>query len=307
MGRSIKFSAIQFTSGKILAVELAHRGNEVELTSITERESSENYSLLLASLSDEDADLTRRLEEDVKSTRQQGDIDALNISFCLDSRWVFIHSFPLDENLSEFERTDQVEWELSNYLSGSIREQYVTGMATLEQLANHQVSYVLTASARRKLISLLRRVTFHLGLQLCVIDVDHFGAEHALRWNYPEIQQQEVCLFGVKSTRLDASRFQHGRPVQYRWGELVGGNISQALLERFLTERSNGKPVAKKAFIYGENDKAPALHPLSGENSPLVELMDPLRRVNLPRRLRRLDLGGTHRYAPAVGLAMRES
>lgn len=307
MGRSNRFSAIQFAGRKIIAVELVHRGDELELTSIAEREGSEDYSKLLPSLSREDTDLTKRLEDDIKSTRKHGDIDAPSISFCLDSRWVFIHSFPLDENLSESERADQIDWEFSNYLTDASRKQYVTGTAILEQLPDRHASVVLTASARRDLISLFRHVASHLGLQLCVIDVDHFGAEHALRWNYPEIQQEEVCLFGVKSNRLDASRFQKGKPVQYRWGELVGGNLSQTLLEQFLTERSNGKPVAKTAYVYGEEDKAPTLQQVSGRKAPPVELLNPLRRVSLPRRLRRLDPASTHRYAPAIGLAMRES
>jgi Tfp pilus assembly PilM family ATPase len=307
MSRSNKFSAIQFSGKKMLAVETAHRGNEFELTSITERECSDDYSLLLASLSKEDANLTKTLEEDIKSIREHGDIDAPNISFCLDSRWVFIHSFPLDDNLSEPERADQIDWEFSNYLTASKREHYITGTATLEQLLDRHATLVLTASARRELVFLLRRVTSHLGLQLSVIDVDHFGAEHALRWNYPEIQQEEVCLFGVKSNRIDASRFQNGRPVQYRWGELASGYLSQPLLDQFLTAGSNGNPVAKKAYVYGEQDGAPTLPQLSERHALEVELLNPLRRVSLPHRLRRLDPASTHRYAPAIGLAMRES
>lgn len=307
MGRSNRFSAIQFADRKIIAVEMVHRGDEFELTAITEREGSENYSLLLASLSKEDRDLTKRFEDDINTTRKHGDIDAPNISYCLDSRWVFIHSFPLDENLSESERADQIDWEFSNYLTDASRKHYVTGTAILEELPDRHASVVLTASARRELISLFRHVTSRLGLQLCVIDVDHFGAEHALCWNHPEIQQEEVCLFGIKSNRLDASRFQKGRPVQYRWGELGRGNLSQALLDQFLTKRSNGKPVAKTAYVYGEEEKAPTLQQLSGRHTPLIEPLNPLRRVNLPRRLRRLDPAGTHRYAPAIGLAMRES
>ncbi|MGA9365583.1 MAG: hypothetical protein WBW16_14560 [Bacteroidota bacterium] len=307
MGRSNKFSAIQFSGKKMLAVETAHRGDEFELTSITELECSDDYSLLLASLSKGDADLTKTLEDDIKSIREHGDIDAPNISFCLDSRWVFIHSFPLDDDLSESERADQIDWEFSNYLTASTREHYVTGIATLQQLPDRHASLVLTASARRELVSLLRRVTSHLGLQLCVIDVDHFGAEHALRWNYPEIQQEEVCLFGVKSNRLDASRIQNGKPTRYRWGNLASGNLSQPLLDQVLTAGSNGKPVVTRAYVYGEQAGTPTLQQLSGGKAPPVELLNPLRRVSLPRRLRHLDAASTHRYAPAIGLAMRES
>jgi len=307
MGRPNKFSAIQFTGKKIIAVELVHRGDEFELTSITEREGSENYSMLLASVSKGDTDLTQKLEDDLKSIRKHAGIDAPNISFCLDSRWVFIHSFPLDENLSEPERADQINWEFSNYLTPSEHEDYVSAAASLEQLPDCHASVVLTASARRELIALFRHVTSRLGLQLSIIDVDHFGAEHSLRWNYPEIEQEVVSLFGIKSNRLDASSFQNGRPVEYRWGELANGNLSQGLLDQLLTTNSNRKPATKRAFIYGEKDGTPNLPRFDKEHAPPVEVLNPLRRVNLPRRLRRLDPVSAHRYAPAIGLAMRES
>jgi len=307
MGRANKFSAIQFAGKKLVAVEMVHHRDEFELTSLTEREGSVDYSLPLASFSEEDAKFAKTLEDNIKSIREYGDIDAPNVSFCLDSRWVFILSFPLDDNLSESERADQIDWEFSNYLTSSGQEHYVTGVATLEQLPDRHASLILTASARRELVSLLRRVTSHLGLQLSVIDVDHFGAEHALRWNYPEIQQEEVCLFGVKSNRLDASRIQNGKPVRYRWGSLASGYLSQPLLDHFLPTGSNGEPATKRAYIYGEQAGTPTLEQLSGRNAPPVEVLDPLRRVSLPRRLLRLDPANTHRYAPAIGLTMRES
>jgi hypothetical protein len=307
MGRSNKFSAIQFAGKKILAVEMVHHENEFELISLTEGEASKDYSVLLTSVPKEDAHLTKTLQDDIKSIRKHDDIDAPNISFCLDSRWAFIHSFPLDDKLSESERADQIDWEFSNYLTSPSREHYVTGIATLEQLPDRQASFILAACARRELVALLHNAASHIGLHLSVIDVDHFGAEHTLRWNYPEIQQEDVFLFGVKSNRLDASRLQNGRPVRYRYGRITSGYVSHPLLDQFLMTGSNGKPAATRAYVYGEQDGTPTLPQLSRGNAPSVELLNPLRRVSLPRRLRRLDAASTHRYAPAIGLAMRES
>jgi hypothetical protein len=307
MGRLNKFSAFQFTGKNILAVELVHRGDKFELTSITECEASENYPILLGSVRKEDQELTRKLEEDLKSARKHADIDAPNISFCLDSRWVFIHSFPMDEGLSEQEQADYVSWELSNYLTDSKSEDYVTARAILEEMPSYHACFILTASAKRPLVSMFRTVSSRLGLHLTVIDVDHFGAEHALRWNYPEIEQEDVSLFGIKSDRLEASTLRSGRAVQYRWSELANGSSDHGLLERLLTPSSNRKTATKRAFAYGEKDDAPSfLYRNEGRAFPL-EALNPLRRVGLPRRFRHVNLATSHRYAPAIGLAMRES
>jgi Tfp pilus assembly PilM family ATPase len=307
MGRSNKFSAIQFADKRILAVELVHRGGEFELTSITERERSENYTALLNSVQKEDTELLKKLEEDIKSVRKHARIDAPNISFCLDSRWVFIHSFPMDQDLSGQEQADCVSWELSNYLTDSKYKDYVTARAILEEMPVCHASLVLTASAKRDLISFFRTVSSHLGLHLTVIDVDHFGAERALRWNYPEIEQEDVSLFGIKSNRLDATTFRSGRPVQYRWAELTNGSLDRGLLERLLTPSSNGKTATKRAYVYGDEDGVPSFAHRSEGHVPQLKLLNPLRRVELPRRFRYANLANGHRYAPAIGLAMREA
>jgi Tfp pilus assembly PilM family ATPase len=306
MGRTNKFCAIQFCKTGIIAVEMAHRGGEFEIDSITEREGSENYSEALFSKLNGDGQVAKNLENDLRSIRKAGEIDAPNISFCLDSRWVFIHSFPLDKDFSEAERADHISWELSNYLTDSKLDDYVTATATLLEMPALRASTILSASVKRELISLLRSVASRLKLEVIVIDVDHFGAEHTLRWNYPEIEQETVSLVGIKPDGIDMSIFQSGRPVSYRWRELRDGMPFPSLLRQASGRMSESRALPKKCYIYGENENASTLFQSGQGDRPLVEVLDPVRNVSLPRQLRRLNRTTFHRYAPAIGLAMRE-
>jgi hypothetical protein len=307
MGRTNKFCAVQFSKTGIIAVQMAHRGGEFEIDSITEREGSQDYSSALLSKSNGDGLVAKALENDLRSIRKTGEIDAPNISFCLDSRWVFIHSFPLDMDFSEAERTDQISWELSNYLTDSKLDDYVTATATLLEMPALRASTILSASVRREVVSLLRMVASRLNLEVVVIDVDHFGAEHTLRWNYPEIEQETVSLVGIKSDGLDESIFQNGRPVSYRWRESRDGMTFPSLPRQALDRMSESRVLPKKCYIYGENENASTL-PQSGQGDrPIVKILDPVRNVSLPRQLRRLNRTTFHRYAPAIGLAMREA
>jgi hypothetical protein len=286
---------------------MAHRGGEFEIDSITEREGFQDYSEALFSKSNGDGHVEKALENDLRSIRKTGEIDAPNISFCLDSRWVFIHSFPLDKDFSEAEPTDQISWELSNYLTDSKLDDYVTATATLLEMPALQASTVLSASVKRELISLLRDVASRLNLEVIVVDVDHFGAEHTLRWNYPEIEKQTVSLVGFKSDGIDVSNFQNGRPVSYRWRELRDGMSFPRLLGQASTRTLDGQVQGNKCYIYGESERASTLVQSGQIGGPLVEVLDPVRNVSLPRQLRRLNRTTFHRYAPAIGLAMREA
>jgi hypothetical protein len=307
MGRTNRFCAIQFCKTGIIAVEMAHRGGEFEVDSITEREGSQDYSEALFSRPNGDGQVAKDLENDLRSVRKIGEIQAPNISFCLDSRWVFIHSFPLDKDFSEAERADYINWELSNYLTDSKLDDYVTATATLLEMPALRASTTLSASVKRELISLLRSVASRLKLEVIIIDVDHFGAEHTLRWNYPEIEKETVSLVGIKSDGIDVSIFEKGKPVSYRWRESHDGMPIQRLLGQASGRASDGQAQPKRCYIYGENENASTLLQFDQSESPLVEVLDPVRNVSLPRQLRRLNRTTFHRYAPAIGLAMREA
>jgi hypothetical protein len=307
MGRTNKFCAIQFCKTGMIAVQMAHRRGEFEIDSITEREGSQNYREALISKLHGDEQVTKNLENDLRSIRKIGDIDAPNISFCLDSRWVFIHSFPLDKDFSEAERADHIRWELSNYLTDSKLDDYVTATATLLEMPALQASTILSASVKRELISLLRGVASRLKLEVIIIDVDHFGAEHTLRRNYPEIENETVSLVGIKSDGIDMSIFQNARPVSYRWRELRDGIPIQRLLAQASGRASDDQAEPKKCYIYGESESASTLLQSDQGDRPIVEILDPVRNVSLPRQLRRLNRTTFHRYAPAIGLAMREA
>ena len=306
MRKSEKSSAVQFSGNKVIAVELVHGEDEFELTSSVEEESQENFSELFSYSSGIDPQKAYALADAITAIRQAGDIEAPIISFCLDSRWVLTHSFPIDESLSDSERSDFIQWELSNYLTPLKYKDYVTATARLEELPTPATSLVLSASAKRDLISLFRRTTSILGLHLAVIDVDHFGAEHALRWNYPEIQHETVGLFGLKPSRIDASLIVRGNPIRFRSLENLDGKVTPSFLQEFFSQSSNGKPSCKRLFMYGDKGDTSDLSMFSIGDSFSVELLDPLRQVNLSRRLRRMEFSNFHRYAPAIGIAMRK-
>lgn len=313
-----KFAAYHFSQNRVTAVELAHSDNDFELTSLVERENDGSLFTLLSSPSASDSNHVDRLVKEIDSIQEEGDITASNISFCLDSQWVFTHSFPIEENLSEAEAADHLRWELSHYLEPAGYDDFITATARLDSLPQPGVSLVLSASVRRDLISLLRQVTSKLGLSLAVIDVDHFGAEHALRWNYPEIEQETVVLLGLKSEHLHVSLFRKGIPVRYRTAEILNSQTMRSILDEFFIQNGEGNSARKKVYLYGEKMESilealrmfrkelPGLFTDSETGNLNAELLDPLKRLKLPRRLRKMDRLSFHRFAPAVGIAMRK-
>lgn len=312
MKNTNKFAAYHFSQKRVTAVELVHSDNDFELTSLVERENDGSLSNLLSSPLRSDSNHVDRLVKEISSIQEEGDITAPNISFCLDSQWVITHTFPTEENLSEAESADHLRWELSHYLESGDYDDFITATARLDSLPHPGVSLVLSASVRRDLISLLCQVTSKLGLSLAVIDVDHFGAEHALRWNYPEIEQETVVLLALKSEHLHLTLFRKGIPVRYRTAEILNAKTMLSILDEFFIQNGEENSARKKVYLYGEKmetmlrKELPGLSINSETGNPTVELLDPMKRLKLSRRLCKMDRLSFHRFAPAVGIAMRK-
>jgi len=305
MKRSNAYVALHFCGKRILAVELLHWRKTFEVTSLLERETDGSLFESLSSLSAGMPTSVDHLSEEIRSILKDGFFSATNISFCLDSRWVLTHTFPIEETLSEAERADQLQWELSNYIERESYDSYVTATARLDDLPEVNAILLLSASARRELISVLRIAAAKLGLSLAVVDVDHFGAEHALRWNHPELDQETAVLLGLKSDSVSMTLFRNGKPVRFRTTDTLNGKTIRGVLDDFLSRNSGRDSPRKKVYVYGENEKLPEFTMQSTADTVSIELLDPMRHLELPRKLRKLDRTTFHCYAPAVGIAMR--
>jgi hypothetical protein len=306
MSKTRTYSAVQFSGYRIAAVQVAHSNGEFELTSLYEEEGSINYSEAFSTPPSPPDVFIQTLEQDMRLLRKRADIDAENLSVSLSSSFVFLHAFPLDESLSPDDRSEQLRWELSNYLEPAGAENYITGTARLAEPPVSGISLILSATVKKELVTLFRQVCSRLGLSLTVVEVDHFGAEDALLWNYPELEKTTAALLGFKRDRIDGSLIARRQPVSFRWMALENGAYGSDFLERCFPRTMNGMPAIERVFVYGEeNEVLDALSSIGRRTA--VETLNPIRRIQVTRRLRTLRGENLHRFAPLIGVAMRES
>jgi len=99
--------------------------------------------------------------------------------------------------------------------------------------------------------------------------------------------------------------FRNGKPVRFRTTDTLNGKTIRGVLDDFLSRNSGRDSPRKKVYVYGENEKLPEFTMQSTADTVSIELLDPMRHLELPRKLRKLDRTTFHCYAPAVGIAMR--
>ena len=164
-----------------------------------------------------------------------------------------------------------------------------------------QVNTTAIVAVRKIFLNFLANVCRQLSGTLNIVDVDHFGAENALLFNYPELASQRVLLAGVDENSFDASVVADGQTKSFVSMEWTTENDMAQLAEYV-------KGVNVEMVMFHGRIVSPALvSSLQELVSVPVEIMDPFKKVSLPRTLRNYrDIENRRQeYTSAVGLALR--
>ena len=222
-------------------------------------------------------------------------------AFGLNSRMIVVQSIPTDASLSESDLDQHSLWELSQYALVKNTNAFNVSSLVLDSNEETQVNTTAIVAVRKIFLNFLANVCRQLSGTLNIVDVDHFGAENALLFNYPELASQRVLLAGVDENSFDASVVADGQTKSFVSMEWTTENDMAQLAEYV-------KGVNVEMVMFHGRIVSPALvSSLQELVSVPVEIMDPFKKVSLPRTLRNYrDIENRRQeYASAVGLALR--
>ncbi|HTR80212.1 MAG TPA: hypothetical protein VMM58_01195 [Bacteroidota bacterium] len=226
---------------------------------------------------------------------------ARTFAFGLNSRMVVAQSLPTDGSLNETELDQHALWELSQYSTVKNPNAYNVGAMVLDSNAETQVNTTIIVAVRKIFLNFLANVCKQLSGNLNIVDVDHFGAENALNFNYPEVSAKRVLLVGVDESSFDAS-------------VMVGGETKDFVTFEWSTENDMAqlaeyaKSVSAEAvYFHGRIVSQAMVNSLKTLSSIPAEIVDPFRKVALPHTLKNYrDVESRKQeYASAIGLALR--
>ena len=223
------------------------------------------------------------------------------VSIALDSSFLFINTIPLSQTATRSEMDEQVEWELKAYFPDSPRDSFISDMHVLSGDSNQ--NNVMMVSVRRDLVQKLYRSLSRLRLGLDIVDVDHFSADNALRFNFPETMNKFIALIGVKGGRIDTSLIRYNDLESYSYTLYASSEEAVSQIEKVSKETKGLSSIS----IYGTHLTSENLAQIRNVSAIPVEALNPLRSVQLANSVR-ANLDSTfaaHRYCAAVGAALR--
>lgn len=226
------------------------------------------------------------------------------MAVALDTSLLFVNAIPVDDPSEDETIKEHIVWELNEYFPESPDNTFISDYHVMLKPDSRPYNEVLAVSVRRDVVQKLRRATARLNLRLGALDGDHFGAETALHFNYPEWAKKHIGLVGVKHQRLDLSVLRRGDIEAYGYAFIATDQDVVQHLSTLLQQHAH----VDGLMLFGERLDTELLAEIRAAISLPVELLNPFKSITVSPtlRLKHDPTLRACRYAAAVGVALRQ-
>lgn len=300
-----RYLGLSFLKGKIQAAEIDH-GNNVQLIGLAERESMLDFSQIGAELTPSHPQLPNFVEE-LKELIRDNKFSAGSISYAVPPDPVFINMIPADGSLQGPELTKYLQWEMEQYFPGTSPKDFIIGSHAL-RAAKGAARQLFMVSLRKTTVGFLQKVTTELKLKLNVIDIDQFSTEKTVLFNYPEVLNHPIVLFGVRFGYTDASLVHKGEMSDYRsFKSESNDDVKKAVREYLLYLKQKDVPETPAALLlHGTEVPQKLILQLRTETGIKQTLaINALRKLPASSRVPKPLIQQSYRFSAAIGLALR--
>lgn len=296
---------VSFYDNRIQLAEVEH-GKKPSVTALAEQDSTVNFVNEGAELSGDHPKVSA-LATELANLLQQTGSSAQQVSYALPSNPLFIHTLPVDPTLKDDDLKQYLRWELQQYFPEAGPKDFITDAHVIPS-KEKDARRTFMVSVRRGMVAFLQKVTTKLNLKLHIVDIDHFSTEKTLKSNYPELKKETVALFGVHAAGLDASIVKNHEMVDYRRytrpSDSLGKTIAQYL--NYIKQKDGSQKIAG-VYLHGSRVPTDALAALQSETGIQAFSIDAFRKLTTTEGLNQSLTNESHRFAAAIGVALRES
>ncbi len=216
--------------------------------------------------------------------------------FTLESPLTLVKKFPYDEDLSERDLIDQIDWEVKQF-SYSLEDEYIVDFEKLQPTTRRQIKEMLIVSVREKIVHHLRKLFSTGKIQVKVIDLDIFAAKRAIEINYDLrvgdivalvevnsggllftiIEDKEFCVSqGVSVNKLSSDASSLESFDEEEVAKFISKELRRIILDHKIGENIEG---LNRIFLYGDMVKDVILESLQNNYNVRIDRANPFRRL----------------------------
>ncbi|HLX12153.1 MAG TPA: hypothetical protein VKS81_05015 [Bacteroidota bacterium] len=230
-----------------------------------------------------------------------GKTESVNVA--VDSSLAFLHSFPIDTSLTQVEQNEQVQWELSNYLSPYRPSDHITDLRLFRLNAREQTAETLAISIGRTMLFRLQSALAERKLELQKVAVTQLAAESALLAIHPELKAKSCAIIGIGEELIEFEILVNARMSAFRQFPVSLGSEAVEAVTSLLREHA-----IPEVYLHGTGTVLDWRKALRSEGGPHIHLLNPFRKMSVAPTVTEYSryIGKEYRFAACIGALFAE-
>ncbi|MCX7984846.1 MAG: pilus assembly protein PilM [Bacteroidetes bacterium] len=302
--KPVRYLGVSFFDNKLQCAEVEH-GKKVTVTALAEVPVDVHLVGIGETNGDQDQ-ILKVLNRELLNIIRRQKLLAEYVSFAVPTRSVFINVIPLDASLTTAEVPSYLQWEFSQYYPDKDPKEMIFDYHSLPAVSG-EAHQTFIAGVPRALIKLLQKLAQSIRLKLCIVDIDQFSTEKTLLINYPEIADHDIALIGIRPGQVDGSLIHNGEMADYRLYKLEQNELPTKVIRDYLQYIKNKFSTTPEALLlHGTHFTQNYVTVLRNETGITQTVsLNSLRKLRKAETIPPQTLKENHRYASAIGVALR--
>jgi len=223
----------------------------------------------------------------------------------------FIITLPIAYSEGKQSMNNKVYWELSNYFPETYNEFVINTFRLNSIMPCKDSDEFLIIAVHKNTLEFIKRIFILSGINLKLIDIDHFSAEYALRTGYEgQLDNKNVLLIGLKNKRVDYGLIQNKKYKRYMYSTYSSDTEFNLSVVKKLTsvfEKNTKTDKIDNIYLYGQDIQVNIINAIRKLDIAPVEIVDPLNGLDAAELLLRDDglRKNAYRFSSSCGAALR--
>lgn len=255
-------------------------------------------------------DLTN-ISGEIQNYISKRNLNIQNVSLSVGTSQAFMVTLPIDYSEGKQSINSKIYWELSNFFPEDYNDYLINTYRMNNVLPCKNSDDFLIIAVHKNSLEFIKRVFKLCSLNISIIDIDHFSAEHSVRKNYElQLEGKKVLLVGLKKGRIDYGYLQNKKYKFYAYSKYSNDIEFNLSLTRKLASLFAKEPVSDGVdaiFLYGDDIREDTIEAIKKLNKAPVEIINPFFNIKATDMfLKNDDLRKiSYKYAASCGVALR--
>jgi hypothetical protein len=301
---------VSFSSDKIFYTELVMDAGVPVVDYVDSAEIDFDFDEDLSNYKSNQKTITN-VSGDLQKYLDKRNIRYKSVSLAIGTSQSFILTLPIDLSEGKHSINSKIYWELSNYFPDNYNDFVVNTYRLSSFMPSGSTGEYLIIAVKKNTLEFVKRVFKLCNVDLTLIDIDHFAAEHSLRKCYPdEIESGNLLLIGLKKGRIDYGVISNRKYAFYTYSRYYSEpefNLSLVRKVNSLLGEKLSKLNIHDIILYGDTLHEDTLDALKKIPGIKPVMMNPFEGVNSSSLfLKNEDLRKTaYLYSASCGAALR--